>query len=81
MSSQQPFSKNSKLKLSEKKLKIDLAEMFSGVLKNDMKTTSFNRVKHNFNKVLEFNIIHPRAKIKTQRIVTKFEEFLKVFEK
>ncbi len=81
MSLQQPFSRSRKLNLSEKKLKIDLAEMFSGVLRNDMKKNTFNLAKLNFNRALEFNRVNPRARIKTRRILNEFEEFLKVFDK
>ena len=81
MSLQQQFSKNKKLKLSEKNLKIDLAEMFSVVLKKDMKKNTFNLAKLNFNRALEFNRVQPRTRKKTQKILNEFEEFLKVFEK
>ncbi len=81
MSLQPRFSRSKRIKLSEKKLKIDLAELFSGVLKNDLKKNTFNLAKLNFNRVLEFNRVNPRAKIKTQKILNEFEEFLKVFEK
>ncbi len=81
MSSQQRSLKSRKLKLSEKNLKLDLAEMFSGVLQKEMKTHTFRLAKINFNRVLEFNRVQPRAKKKTQRILNEFEQFLKVFEK
>lgn len=81
MSSQPQFSKNRKLKLSEKKLKMDLAEMFSGVFANEMQMHKFQLAKRNFNRALDFHRVQPRAKIKTRRILNEFEEFLKVFKK
>ncbi len=81
MSSQQQFSKNKKIKLSEKKIKIDLAEIFSGVLSKEMKGHTFRMAKRNFNRALDFNMVQPNVKIKTRRILNEFEEFLKVFEK
>ncbi len=81
MSLQRQFSKNKKVKLSEKNLKIDLAEMFSVVLRKERKEKSFELAKINFNRALEFNIVQPRAKNKTRKILNEFEEFLKVFEK
>lgn len=81
MSSLQQSSKNKKLKLSEKNLKLDLAEMFSGVLQREMKANTFRLARINFNRSLDFNFVNPRAKKKTQRILNEFEQFLKVFEK
>jgi len=81
MSLQPRSLKNRTLKLSEKNLKIDLAEMFSVVLKKEMKNNSFHLAKINFNRTLEFNRVQPRVKNKTRKILNEFEEFLKVFEK
>ncbi len=81
MSLPQLSSKSKKLKFTEKNLKIDLAEMFSGVLKEERKKNSFDLARINFNRVLEFNSVRPRTRIKTQKILNQFEEFLRVFEK
>ncbi len=74
------FSKSKQNELTEKKIKLELGLIFSGILKNGDKKSKrqLNMIRINMLRQLEGK---PVVRFKTKRIFNEFSSFLDEFEK